>query len=156
VTEYLSFEGRIDTVTWGRADYTILRLPDAIASQLRAQGAKRVEGEIAEYPVNLALTKAPVVEGVFLWTGQTLLDRVGLTPGATVDVRLRPAPADIVDLPPDVAAALRAVDAVAIWEGLSAGKRRGHLYQVDSAKTAPTRGKRIAKLIAALLASVAA
>lgn len=150
MTDWTTFEAAVEPLIWGRATYTILRLPPEAAAELLAKGAKRVEGEINDHPVNLALSRAPVVEGVFLWAGQSLLDRVGITPGEMLDIRLRPAPADQVDTPDDVVAALRAADKTALWEALSAGKRRGMLYQVETAKTAPTRAKRIAALIASL------
>ena len=92
-----------------------------------------------------------MIDGVFLWAGQSLLDRIGLTPGDPVEVRLRPAPDDRVDLPDDIAADLRAAGAFAAWERLTPGKRRGHLYQIDIARTAATRAKRIAALITGLM-----
>jgi hypothetical protein len=143
---YVTFEAAVEPREWSRAVYTILRLPPDVAAALA--GALRVEGEIAEHPVNLALSRAPVVEGVFLWAGQSLLDRVGVRPGEVVEVRLRPAPDDRVDVPDDVAAALRAGGVTAAWEALTPGRRRGMLYKVDTAKTAPTRAKRIAALVA--------
>lgn len=148
MADFVTFEAAIEPVDWGRATYTILRLPPDVAAALA--GARRVEGEIAEHPVNLALSRAPVVQGVFLWAGQSLLDRIGLAPGKVVEVRLRPAANDRVDVPEDVAAALRACGATAAWEALTPGRRRGMLYQVDTAKTAPTRARRIAALVAAL------
>lgn len=135
---------------WGRATYTILPVPTEVVQALGA--TKRVEGEIAEHPVNLALSRAPVVEGVFLWTGQSLLDRIGVAPGEVVEVRLRPAPDDAVDMPDDVAGALARAGLTAVWEGLTPGKRRGLLYQIATARTAPTREKRIARLVADLSA----
>lgn len=145
MTGWVAFEGRVEPLTWGRATYTILRLPDDV---LRSLGkTRRVEGEIAEHPVNLALSRAPVVEGVFLWTGQSLLDRIGIQPGEPVEVRLRPAPDDRVDLDPDIEAALRAGGVMAAWEALTPGKRRGLLYQVATARTEPTRLKRIQRLV---------
>ncbi len=48
-----------------------------------------------DHPVNLALTRAPVVEGVFLWAGASLLDRTGIAPGQPVEVRLRPPPTTV-------------------------------------------------------------
>lgn len=143
--EWVSFEGRIEPLTWGRATYTILRLPDAAAQALAP--ARRVAGEINDHPVNLALTRAPVVDGVFLWTGQSLLDRIGLALFDLVEVRLRPAPDDTVDLDPDVQAALRAADRLARWDSLSPGRRRGLLYQISTAKTDTTRRKRIDRMI---------
>lgn len=150
MTDYLTFEGTVEPMVWGKAIYTILPLPPDVASALG--GAKRVEGEINDHPVNLAPTRAPVIDAVFLWAGQSLLDRIGITPGERVEVRLRPAPNDRVDLPDDVAADLRAAAAMAAWETLSPGKRRGHLYRIDTARTAATRAKRIAALIAGLIA----
>ena len=147
---WLSFEGRIEPLVWGDTTYTILRLPADISDPLEAAGAKRVEGEINDHPVNLALTRAPPVDGVFLWAGQSLLDRLGVQPGEGLDVRLRPADPDVVEVPEDVAAAIRASGRQAAWDALTPGKRRGLLYQVSTAKTAPTRAKRIAALVAGL------
>jgi uncharacterized protein YdeI (YjbR/CyaY-like superfamily) len=91
-----------------------------------------------------------VVEGVFLWTGQSLLDRLEIAPGEPLEIRLRPAPADEVETPDDVLLALRQGGAAEAWEALTPGKRRGLLYKIDTAKTAPTRLKRIAALVAEL------
>lgn len=148
MTDWVTFEGRVEALVWGRATYTILRLPPDVAAALAP--TRRVEGEIADHPVNLALTRAPVVEGVFLWAGASLLDRIGIAPGEPVEVRLRPAPDDRVDLDPDVEAALRAAGALEMWEALTPGKRRGLLYSISTAKTAPTRAKRIGRMIADL------
>lgn len=148
MTGWVVFEGAVEPVIWGKATYTILRLPDEAVAALGAAG--RVEGEINEHLVNLALSRAPAVEGVFLWAGASLLDRLGIVPGEPLEVRLRPAPDDQVDTPEDVAAALRAAGVMAVWEGLRAGKRRGILYQIGTAKTAPTRAKRIEAMIQSL------
>ncbi len=150
MSDWVAFQATVEAVVWGRATYTLLRLPEDAESALLAQGAKRVEGEINAHPVNLALSRAPVVEGVFLWAGASLLDRVGIVPGEVLEVRLRPAPDDRVDTPEDVTLALRQADLTAVWEGLTAGKRRGLLYQIGTAKTAPTRAKRIDALIRSL------
>jgi Bacteriocin-protection, YdeI or OmpD-Associated len=150
MSDYVTFEARIESMAWGKATYTILRIPPDMLDALGR--AKRVEGEIAEHPVNLAPTRAPVIEGPFLWAGQSLLDRIGITPGEVVEVRLRPAPDDRVDLPDDVALALRAADVLSAWQNLTPGKRRGLLYKIDTAKTDATRQKRIGLLIAELSA----
>jgi hypothetical protein len=150
VSDYVTFEGVVEPLVWGTSTYTILRLPEDVVAALTS--AKRVEGEINEHPVNLALTRSPVVPGVFLWAGQSLLDRVGIVPGARLEVRLRAAPDDRVDVPDDVAHALHGV--MAAWQVLTPGKRRGLLYQVDTAKTAATRAKRIAVLVANLTESL--
>ncbi len=150
MSDYVEFTGHIETLEWGKSTYTIVRLPVAVAEHLAAQGARRVEGEINEFPVNLAPTRAPVLEEAFLWTGKSLLDRIGIGSGDEVEVRLRKAPDDEVETPDDVAAALRAADATHLWDALTPGKRRGLLYQVGTAKTQATRDRRIAKLIGEL------
>jgi hypothetical protein len=149
MSDYIAFTGRIETLDWGRT-YTILRLPAEVAERLAAEGARRVEGEIAEHPVNLAPTRAPVIEDSFLWTGKSLLDRIGLAPGDEVEVRLRKAPDDEVEMPDDLASALRAAGATHLWEALTPGRRRGLIYQIGTAKTQGTRDRRIAKLIGEL------
>jgi Bacteriocin-protection, YdeI or OmpD-Associated/Domain of unknown function (DUF1905) len=146
MTAYVTFEGTIAPMVWGTSTYTILRLPSDVVTALGA--TKRVEGEINDHPVNLALTRSPAMQAVFLWAGQSLLTRVGIAPGDRVEVRLRPAPDDRMDLPDDVAYALRGM--MVAWLALTPGKRRGLLYQVDAAKTAVTRAKRIAKLLESL------
>jgi hypothetical protein len=149
MSDYITFPGRIETLDWGRT-YTIIRLPAEVAERFAAEGAKRVEGEIDEHPVNLAPTRAPVIEDTFLWTGKSLLDRIGRAQGDEVEVRLRRAPDDEVETPEDLARTLRASGAKDLWEALTPGKRRGLIYQLGTAKTQATRDRRIAKLIGAL------
>jgi hypothetical protein len=147
MSDYVEFTGRIETLEWGKATYTILRLPADVAARLASEGARRVEGEINEFPVNLAPARAPVLEETFLWAGKSLLARIGLEPGDEVEVRLRKAPDDEVETPEDVAAALRAAGATQLWEALTPGKRRGLLYQIGTSKSQATRDRRIAKLM---------
>jgi hypothetical protein len=154
VTAYVTFEGRIEPLVWGNSTYTILRLPPHIADDLAKGGTKRVEGELAEHPINLALSRGAGVEGVFLWAGQSLLDRTGLLVGRIVEVRLRPAPDDLVDTPEDVLTALHQGDALAQWGCLTPGKQRGMIYKIITAKTDGTRAKRIAALVSSLLATI--
>ena len=148
MTDWVTFEGRVVPLIWGRATYTVLPVPADVVQSLGK--CRRVEGEIAEHPVNLALSRAPVLEGVFLWAGQSLLERIGIQPGEPIEVRLRPAPDDRVDLDPDVAAALRSAGVLEQWEALTPGKRRGLLYQIATAKTDQTRRTRLAKLVGTL------
>ncbi len=145
MSDYVAFDGAVEPMEWGKSTYTVLRLPAEIVDAIGP--TKRVEGEINDHPVNLALTKAPVIEGVFLWAGKSLLRDVGIEPGERIEIRLRAAPDDAVDVPSDVINALRSAGLSDVWAGLSAGKKRGMLYQVNSAKRADTRTKRIAKLL---------
>ncbi len=150
---YHAFEGQIVAMDWGNSTYTVLPIPPDIADALAREGAKRVEGELNDHPVNLALTTAPAIDGVFLWAGKSLLDQVGIAPGEAVEVRLRKADASQVETPEDVAQGLRAAGVTAAWAALTPGKQRGHLHQISTAKRSETRAKRIATLAASLGAS---
>ncbi len=148
MTDYQTFEGAVEPMPWGDAVYTILRVPDEVVASLGK--TRRVEGEIHEHPVNLALSKAPVIDGVFLWAGKSLLDRIGIQPGEVVEVRLRPTDEGIVETPEDVAMALRTAGQTQSWEALTPGKRRSLLYHIETAKRDQTRAKRITKMISEL------
>lgn len=150
MTEYHSFEGRVEPLQWGKATYTILRIPGDIAEALAAQKTKRVEGEINDNPINLALTRMPAVDDVFLWAGKTLLKKVPLKPGELVHVRLRKADQDAVDVPDDLAAVLHQAGLTDLWVRLTPGKRRGLIHNIDIARTSETRAKRISALLADL------
>jgi hypothetical protein len=149
MNDYITFEGRIAPMPWGRAVYSVLPIPDEVIAALN--GTKRVEGEIADYPINLAPTRAPVFEGAFLWAGKSLLEKIGSAVGDTLEVRLRPAPEDLVVLDHDISHALRAVGCHGQWQELTAGKKRGLLHKIEGAKTAQTRAKRIQSLISELV-----
>jgi hypothetical protein len=142
--DYLEFEGRVEPVRLGKALHRMIRVPDHIQAAL---GAKRVEVEINAHSTNLALRRTPGSDGWCVWAGQSLLDRIGIAPGAPLKIRLRKAPEDYVEVPGDVADAIRAAGLRARWDSLTPGKRRGLLYGVNSAKRAATRASRIAKLV---------
>ncbi|MGP1355304.1 YdeI/OmpD-associated family protein [Roseicyclus sp.] len=144
---FVTFDAVVEPLDWGRT-YTIVRLPPEVAAALG--DARRVEGEFAEHPVNLAITRAPVVDGPFLWAGKSLLTRAGLVPGQVFEARLRPAPDDAVETPQDVLNALRSGGVLDAWEALTPGRRRGLLYRIDTAKRPETRAKRITELVNAL------
>lgn len=150
MSDWITFEATITPVEWGEKTYTVLHLPDDVAACLNAQGARRVEGELSDHPVNLPLAKAPVINGVFLYSGKTFLCDTGLEPGAVFEARLRPADPDAVEVPADVRAAVRSAGRSADWDALTPGRQRGILHHVCAAKGAQTRAKRIAKLVADL------
>jgi len=145
MTDYITFEGAVEPMEWGASVYTVLRIPTEVLDALGP--TKRVEGEINDHPVNFALNKAPVIDGVFVWTGKSVLKNIGIEPGERIEIRLRPASDDAVDVPPDVINALRSAGQTEAWDALTPGKKRGLLHQVNSAKRAETRIKRIAKLL---------
>ena len=147
MSAYLTFEATVEPMPWGKAVYTVLRLPADVAEALAAQGARRVEGEINDHSVNLALSRAPVFDGTFLWAGKSLLDRIGLAPGEPAEVRLCKADAEAVETPADLDAALLGSRNRAAWDALSPGKRRGLLHGIESAKRSDTRARRIDKVV---------
>lgn len=132
---------------WGKSVYTILPLPEDVVTAL--DGTRRVEGEINDHPINLAIAKAPadIMDQPFLWTGKSLLAEAGIAPGELVEVRLRPARDDVVEIPDGLTDALRASELTGAWETLTPGKRRGLVHQIIKAKRPETRAKRIAKLV---------
>jgi hypothetical protein len=78
--------------------------------------------------------------------------RAGVAAGDEVDVEvvLDTAPRE-VDVPADLAAALAAApEAERTWDGLSYSNRRWHVLQIEGAKTAETRQRRIEKSVAIL------
>ncbi len=151
--DWISFEGRIVPMEWGKSTYTVLPIPQEIYQALKEQGAKRVDVELNDSPFNMALTKAPALDHVFVYTGKTVLRDAGIQPGDLIDVRMRKADPDMVDVPSDVQLALRESDVTDLWNALSAGKKRGLLHAVTSAKREATRQARLAKMIAELKAS---
>ena len=148
MTAYVSFEAAVEPLIWGRSTYTILRLPEDVEAQLGS--TNRVEGEINEHPVNMGIARANVVAGAFLWTGKAFLKTAQIEPGQPVDVRLRPAPNDLIEMAQDVTTSLNSAGRQPQWDALTPGKKRAHLHQINSAKRPETRAKRIAALIATL------
>ncbi len=147
MSDWVSFEAMITPMEWGKTTDTGLRLPDEVASALAAHGARRVEGEFNDRPVNLALTRSPAIDGLFLYTGNTLLRDIGLEPGEIFEARLRPASPDEVAVPEDVMAAPRGAGRTSDWDALTPGKQRRLLHTVNTAKRADTRAERFAKLV---------
>ena len=145
--DYVTFEAKIIPMEWGKSTYTVLPIPDEVSAVLIANGAKRVEGEIADFPVNLALTKAPVIDQMFLYTGKQMLKEAGLAPGEPLEVRLRPADAAEVETPEDLTLAIRQADLTDVWAALTPGRKRGLIHGITSAKRLATRQTRIAKVI---------
>ncbi len=150
MSDWHHFDGVIEPMQWGENHYTVLPLPNDIAEALKSQGARRVDAELNDYPLNVALTTAPVLDRVFVYTGKAVLKAAGLTPGEVIDVRMRAADPNDVDVPEDVLAALRAAGKTTLWEALTPGKQRGLLHQVQTAKRADTRVRRINTLLTSL------
>jgi len=150
MSDRVCFQAAVEPLVWGRAAFALLRLLPEGARVMQAAGTKRVEGKIAEHPGNLTLLRAPEVDGVFLWAGKSLLDRLGAKPGERPEVRRRAAPPGAVDTPEGVEAALRRAGKTDAWQRLTPGKKRGALCQIDTARTGATRIKCLATMIEGL------
>ncbi len=145
MSDYITFEATLEPMPWGDSTYTVLRLPPNVMAALGK--AKRVEGEMNEHPVNLAITRAPVLDDPFLYAGKSLQQRADLEPGVPFEARLRPADPNLVEVPADILRALRSTGKSESWDALSPGKKRGLIHQVETAKRAETRIKRITTLV---------
>ncbi len=150
------FTSTVPALQWGRNRYTVIRVPEELAAAARASGTRRLTGVIDGVPVNLAVNRAPVVGGPFLWAGATLLRRLEAEPGEPVRCELTPADPDVVDLPADVQQAIDDAGAGDAWEALTPATRRRRLHAVESARKAETRARRIAELVAGLPGAAAA
>lgn len=75
----------------------------------------------------------------------------GVSAGDDIAVELELDTAErTVDVPQDLASALDAAGLRAAFDALSFSKRRGHVEQVTGAKSADTRQRRVARVLAAL------
>jgi len=135
---------------WGKSTYTVLPIPEEIVAVLKSHGAKRVEIELNDHPFNMALTKSPAFSGTFVYAGKTILRAAAISPGEEIEVRLRKADPELVEVPEDVMLAIRAATASGAWSALTPGKQRGLLHSVNTAKRSETRAKRIAQLVHSL------
>lgn len=148
------FDHAFDTVIerhhmGGELYYTVVFVPDPLAAALPSGGPLRVEGELAEMPVEGALM--PVRGRRYLLVPAALMRERGLAVGDAVEVRLSLADPDVVDVPPDLRLALHAEEALAeVWDALTVGRRRGLAYRVASAKREATRAKRVDEIVTAL------
>ncbi|WP_425146294.1 YdeI/OmpD-associated family protein [Deinococcus sp.] len=140
--------GRGRTIT-----YRVVFLPAELAQRLPvgAQGRCRAQGEIEEQPFEAAWQ--PAGDGrYFMMLSQELLRNAGAEVGDLVQVRFRLVDASRVAVPDDLAAVFgRDPQVQAAWEHLTPGKRRGLVHQLESAKTAATRHKRLLQVLDLLL-----
>jgi hypothetical protein len=143
-------DGFIEPMTWGSSTYTVIRIPDALVASARTAGTRRVGGELDGVAVNLALTKAPVIDSTFVWAGASLLRRMRLEVGEPVSGSLAPVDPDYVLVPADLADALDQNGQSDVWDALPPTGRRRRLVPIESAGTEATRARRITSLIEAL------
>lgn len=143
-----SFEAQILPLEWGTKVFTVLPIPADLSEKLGLKHGARVEVEINDHVFNLAVTSAPVIDQLFLYTGKKLMAEVGVTPHETLDLRLCEVDPNYVEVPSDVQISLLQNAVTDQWDVLSAGKKRSLLQPVLNAKRPETRAKKRAALIA--------
>lgn len=132
----------------GELIYTVLFLPDQLTNDLPlAQNPRlRVEGEMHGIPFEGALQ--PARGKWYLLISRSFMKEQGLALGDAVEVSFNVGDPNHVKVPVELEEALNANSrALAVWEGLTAGKRRGYASHVSSAKQAATRKRRASKMI---------
>jgi hypothetical protein len=144
------FRAKLEPVPHG-GQYVVV--PAAVAERAGLRHAARVRGRVNGVPYRSSLMK---YSGIFhLGVHKAVLAEAGVKPGArvvaTIELDDQPLPADV--LPDDLAAALkRSARAARTWEALRPSRKREHVKAVTGAKQAETRARRVAKVIAELLA----
>ena len=132
--------------------YKVLFMPPHFENELpfKKFPRLRVEGEIADVPVRGA--GMPVGDGRrYFIVSPEVKKQTGFDVGDVVEMRFRIDDQDHVDIPASLQHALREDDeANALWDKLTAGKKRMFTFHVSSAKTAPTEARRVAEAMEAI------
>lgn len=135
------------TLTKTGATTTGIRVPDAVVAALGAGKRPAVRVTVNGYTYRNTLA----VMGGATWVGVSAEHRAasGLVGGQDIEVTLElDTEPRLVDLPPDLAAALDAEPAArATFDRMSPSNKGWHVSQVTGAKTPETRERRIAKSI---------
>lgn len=138
------------TILQGDKTATGIQVPDAIVEALGAGKRPKVTVTINGFTYRSSIA---VMGGDFM-VGVSAENRAaaGVAGGdeVDVDIELDTAPR-VVDVPPDLAAALDAEPAARrTFDALSYSNQSWHTYQLGAAKTDETRRRRIAKSVEAL------
>lgn len=149
-SDWFSFDGQIEIMFWGEKVYTVLKIPEDVLRTIDQFSSKRVDLEIRDFSYNLALTKAPIFDGVFLYFGKDKLTETNLSVGEIAQFRLRASDPNFVEIPTELQEALILNDAEKLWNELSPGIRRTKLQPILKAKQETTKGRHIHALIHSL------
>lgn len=132
----------------GRFGWTFVEFPYDVQELFGKKGAVRVKGTVNGVPMDRALM--PSRSGIHLIVlGQDLRRQAKVEAGdrAAFEVWRDPRP-DVVELPEELRETLDFLPAFkAGWERLTPGMKRSILIWVNSARTTPTRAKRVAEIL---------
>lgn len=133
--------------------YNVLFVPGDLCAELPLTEFPRlrVEGEIADVPVAIALM--PTGDGRhYVIVAPNVLKDSGVRLGDRVEMRFKIADQDFVDVPDMLGQAIeRSSNAKKTWAELTRGKQRMLSQHVRAAKTEATQHKRVAEVLGALL-----
>ena len=149
-SHWILFDGQIEIMIWGEKVYTVLKIPEDVLRTTDQFSSKRVDLEIRDFSYNLALTRAPIFDGVFLYFGKDKLNETNLSVGDIAEFRLRASDPNIVDIPAELQEALISNNAEKLWHELSPGMRRTKLQPILKAKQETTKERHIHVLIHSL------
>ena len=141
---------RFETTLFTSGNNTGIEVPPAVVEQLG--GGKRPAVLVDVNGFEYRSTVAVMGSRYLIPFSSDKRAATGLTGGdaITVELTLDTAPRT-VELPDDLAAALRGGDAQANFDALSPSARKAHVTNVESAKTAETRQRRIDAIVAKLV-----
>ncbi|MEL6735586.1 MAG: YdeI/OmpD-associated family protein [Pseudomonadota bacterium] len=132
--------------------YKVLLMPPHFEAELPFNEFPRlrVEGEISDVPVRGAWM--PVGDGRrYFIVSPEIKKNTGLDVGDLVEMRFRIDDQDFVEVPPALQSAIdRNKATTREWEALTPGKKRMFAFHVASAKSTPTKQKRINEAIDAI------
>ena len=149
-SHWILFDGQIEVMLWGEKVYTVLKIPEDVLRTIDQFSSKRVDLEIRDFSYNLALTKAPIFDGVFLYFGKDKLTETNLSVGDIAEFRLRASDPNFVEIPAERQEALILNDEEKLRNELSPRMRRTKLQPILKAKQDTTKGRRIHALIHSL------
>ena len=142
-----AFTGLIEQHELGTYRYTVLWLPEDVASELpfADHPRLRMSGELNDYPCTGAWQ--PSRGRWYLMLGKPLLKATGLSVGCFAELRFRIEPQDEVEVPVILAQALQGNPAAAArWDAMTPGKHRALSHFVQSAKRRATVVRRVAQV----------
>lgn len=148
----LSFQTRIERLAEGM-DYFAVSIPEKVTQELGTRGPVPVKARVngsGEFLCSLY----PVGEGRhFMRVRNKICASVKVTEGDRVRVEITVRDrSEELDIPPDVAKALRAEGALKSFESLPPGQRSFLLRKIEEAAKPETREKRIGEAIETALA----
>jgi hypothetical protein len=140
----------LDVIPTGKTTATVIFTQDQVDRLRGSQGRGRVPVLIT-YRGEQYRTSISVYRGAWMMVVNAAMRDGGLVPGASYKVEISHDTATrTVDVPQDLAAALRKAKLTAAFDALSYTNRREHVRAVEEAKRPETRARRIDAVVAKL------